>query len=287
MSWSRSTGPTHHAWDPLAHLRVTTTAHAEAARLVDAVAHRWAAGRWLATGGGGYDAYRVVSAHVGADLAGRGAPLAGRVDAGRLARPLGRRGGSLRDAGMPTTFLDAPNAGQPVGHQQAAADEESLRTLERVRRVAVPALVREAEDRGWWTPSLTWAGRQVHGSAAAGTGGRAGRRAADDAAGRRPGASNRSPPRSSRGSGSPRARSRRSIPSTPSPSSGRAAADGARVVGAIDGDALVGVAVAVPVSSGGSAEALLAVGVAPAYRRRWARSALSGVSPPTVRPGSR
>ena len=31
-----------------------------AARLVDQVAHRFAGGRWLATGGGGYDVYRVV-----------------------------------------------------------------------------------------------------------------------------------------------------------------------------------------------------------------------------------
>ena len=53
-------GADSHAWDPLAHLRVTTTAMGEAARLVDAVAHRYAGGRWLATGGGGYDAYRVV-----------------------------------------------------------------------------------------------------------------------------------------------------------------------------------------------------------------------------------
>ena len=53
-------GADSHAWDPLAHLRVTTTAMAEAARIVDAAAHRWAGGRWLATGGGGYDAYRVV-----------------------------------------------------------------------------------------------------------------------------------------------------------------------------------------------------------------------------------
>src|SRR5207342_2907541 len=55
-----------------------------------------------------------------------------------------------------------------------------------------------------------------------------------------------------------------------------AAADGARVVGAIDGDALVGVAVTVPVSSGGSAEALLAIGVPPAYRRRGLGRALVG-----------
>src|SRR5580765_8425857 len=53
-------GADSHAWDPLAHLRVTTTAMGEAARLVDAIAHRWAGGRWLATGGGGYDIYRVV-----------------------------------------------------------------------------------------------------------------------------------------------------------------------------------------------------------------------------------
>ena len=53
-------GADSHAWDPLAHLRVTTTAMGAAARLVDTVAHRHAGGRWLATGGGGYDAYRVV-----------------------------------------------------------------------------------------------------------------------------------------------------------------------------------------------------------------------------------
>lgn len=53
-------GADTHAWDPLAHLRVTTTAMGAAARIVDEVAHRHAGGRWLATGGGGYDAYRVV-----------------------------------------------------------------------------------------------------------------------------------------------------------------------------------------------------------------------------------
>ncbi len=53
-------GADSHAWDPLAHLRVTTTAMGAAARLVDRLAHRHAQGRWLATGGGGYDVYRVV-----------------------------------------------------------------------------------------------------------------------------------------------------------------------------------------------------------------------------------
>jgi acetoin utilization protein AcuC len=49
-----------HAWDPLAHLRMTTAAYARVSRRLDEVAHRYCAGRWFATGGGGYDAYRVV-----------------------------------------------------------------------------------------------------------------------------------------------------------------------------------------------------------------------------------
>jgi acetoin utilization protein AcuC len=53
-------GADSHAFDPLAHLNVTTTAMGRAARLVDELAHRWAGGRWLATGGGGYDVYRAV-----------------------------------------------------------------------------------------------------------------------------------------------------------------------------------------------------------------------------------
>src|SRR4051794_2014639 len=49
-----------HAYDPLAHLRLTTNAYRAAAVLLDAIAHEHCEGRWLATGGGGYDAYRVV-----------------------------------------------------------------------------------------------------------------------------------------------------------------------------------------------------------------------------------
>ena len=49
-----------HALDPLAHLRVTTGSYDRACRLIDDLAHEHCDGRWLATGGGGYDAYRVV-----------------------------------------------------------------------------------------------------------------------------------------------------------------------------------------------------------------------------------
>ena len=49
-----------HAYDPLAHLRLSTRAYRAATLMLDTIAHRYADSRWLATGGGGYDAYRVV-----------------------------------------------------------------------------------------------------------------------------------------------------------------------------------------------------------------------------------
>ena len=49
-----------HVLDPLAHLRVTTASYQRACALIDQLAHEHAEGRWFATGGGGYDVYRVV-----------------------------------------------------------------------------------------------------------------------------------------------------------------------------------------------------------------------------------
>ena len=53
-------GSDSHLLDPLAHLNVTTAGMARAAQLLDDIAHAYTEGRWLATGGGGYDVYRVV-----------------------------------------------------------------------------------------------------------------------------------------------------------------------------------------------------------------------------------
>jgi acetoin utilization protein AcuC len=49
-----------HALDPLAHLLLTTNAYRRATALLDGLAHELCDGRWLATGGGGYDVHRVV-----------------------------------------------------------------------------------------------------------------------------------------------------------------------------------------------------------------------------------
>ena len=49
-----------HRSDPLAMLRLTTAAYRETAVMLHDLAHRAAGGRWLATGGGGYQWARVV-----------------------------------------------------------------------------------------------------------------------------------------------------------------------------------------------------------------------------------
>jgi acetoin utilization protein AcuC len=50
---------THHS-DPLANLALTTAAYRETARALHGLAHRVTSGRWVATGGGGYQWARVV-----------------------------------------------------------------------------------------------------------------------------------------------------------------------------------------------------------------------------------
>lgn len=50
---------THHT-DPLAHLQLTTRAYRVAAGMLHELAHEAAGGRWVATGGGGYQWARVV-----------------------------------------------------------------------------------------------------------------------------------------------------------------------------------------------------------------------------------
>ncbi len=152
-------GADSHALDPLAHLRVTTTAMGAAARLVDAVAHRHARGRWLATGGGGYDVYRVVPrAWALTWLAAAHRPVPAAIDPGWRER-WAREAVRYDQAPLPTSFEDPPNAGFPLRPEQEAADEGAEGVVTLVRTLVVPALVREAVDRGWWAPLPGWTPR--------------------------------------------------------------------------------------------------------------------------------
>jgi ribosomal protein S18 acetylase RimI-like enzyme len=146
-------GADSHAWDPLAHLNVTTTAHGAAARLVDGIAHRHAGGRWLATGGGGYDVYRVVPRTWALTwLTGSHSETPSSTPEEwreRWASEAARYGQSP----IPETFEDEPNAGIEFNAAQEAAEERSVRVASVLRRVVVPRLLRAAIDRGWWDPS--------------------------------------------------------------------------------------------------------------------------------------
>ena len=242
---------------------------------MDAIAHRWASGRWLATGGGGYDAYRVVprtwaltwlaGAHREPDEA---TPAAWRDrwddEAARSGRPgCRRRSSTRRTRGSPSGTSRRPRTRSRCARWSASVASRSRRSC---------AL---AEDRGWWTPSLTWAGRQVHGSAAAGAADRAGGRAAVRAPApglpliQRLSAAELPRSRSRRG------RSRRSTP----PTGWRSCAARRRRGTSRRGDrrrrahrGRGGRAGGV----GGFGRALLAVGVAPAYRRRGLGRAILG-----------
>jgi acetoin utilization protein AcuC len=133
-------GADAHAFDPLAHLNVTTTAMGAAARLVDSLAHRYAGGRWLATGGGGYDVYRVVPrAWSQVWLAANHAPVPAETPLAwreRWAEDAERFGQSP----MPPTFDDPPNAGLPHRDADAAADARAGRIAEEVLELVLRTL---------------------------------------------------------------------------------------------------------------------------------------------------
>ena len=145
-------GADSHGWDPLAHLHVTTTAHGKAARLIDALAHQFGGGRWLATGGGGYDAYRVVPRTWALTwLAGahrevpRATPEAWRARWADEAAGYGQ-------APLPERFDDEPNAGIPHDLTQEASEQRALALAAIHRSVVLPRLLQVAIEEGWWSP---------------------------------------------------------------------------------------------------------------------------------------
>jgi ribosomal protein S18 acetylase RimI-like enzyme len=164
----------------------------------------------------------------------------------------GAEAGRFGLPGMPESYLDAPNAGLPIaGEPQRAAEERSLVTLARVRAAVLPRLVREAEDRGWWSPSSARAGHAV--SAAEPDPALA--PAVDVLTGERLRSLSLAP--------------RVIPPFDPADTHDLLAAalrDGARAVAAVSGSVIVGIAVAVGSATEPATESLLALGVAPAFR---------------------
>jgi len=256
-------GADSHAWDPLAHLRNTTTAMGEAARIVDEVAHREAGGRWLSTGGGGYGVYSVVprswslvwlaAAH--REVPDRLPPAWRNHWAPEAAR--------FGTAALPATFTDPPNAGDPASRSQDAAERQSRATAATVRETVVPGLLRAAADRGWWDPAA---------ARAAGGGDRSGARASAPPA--EPVPSDRQAPTIVAGLDAATWSRLSLVPRVIPPARaveahalvGSSLRGGALASAAIaNGGSVVALALSAPGADG--SEDLLALGVAPAWRR--------------------
>jgi acetoin utilization deacetylase AcuC-like enzyme len=108
-----------HADDPLSDLTMSLRGFRELARRLHRLAHRHCQGRWVATGGGGYDLDRVVPrawALLWSELSGRRLPS--RVTSGWLRRRP-RAGGAAREL-----------------------EERNQRTVRAVRRLVLPPSVR-------------------------------------------------------------------------------------------------------------------------------------------------
>ena len=257
-------GADGHVWDPLAHLSLTTTAMGEAARLVDAIAHRYAGGRWFATGGGGYSIYRVVPRVWALTwLAGAHREVPRKLPEGWRAR---WEGDAARwdGAPLPQSFEDEPAvvSARQAGPNAAAAN---ARTVELVRTLTVPTLLRMAEAKGWWRPDTEFPG--------SGSVGRAERDPLPTPVG---GDATIVAPLAVEEIERLRLAPRVLAPSNPAEAREllmAAVRDGAVAAGAVAGEWLVGVALAAPIPIERVFQ-LVALGVAPEWRRRGLASAL-------------
>jgi acetoin utilization protein AcuC len=247
-------GADSHAWDPLAHLNITTTGHGRAARLVDAIAHRYASGRWLATGGGGYDAYRVVPRTWALTwLAGahREVPASTPVEWRERWTEEGSRYGQ---APLPETFDDV--ARSDLGTSWDPTDDMAgFDIAGPVGWATIPALIRKAGERGWWDPMAeTSRGMPV---------------GADHLTGTPTIIASVDVPAWSRLSLLPRV----VAPADPATAHdliavGLLAEHPAQVTAAVVGSSVVGLAVSGPADPRGGVMELLSLGVAPAFRRQ-------------------
>ena len=122
-----------HADDPLSDLTLSLRGYRDLARRLHRLAHRHCGGRWVATGGGGYDLARVVPrawALLWSELSGRRLPS--RVPAAWLATHPG-----------PSAWAEPRRRRREDGSGgDGKVQERNRRTVRTVRRLALPPSVR-------------------------------------------------------------------------------------------------------------------------------------------------
>ncbi len=122
---------THHS-DPLANMNLTTSAYRETAAILHRLAHDAAGGRWVATGGGGYQWARVVPRAwtlYFAEMTGRGPTLPDAIPPEWLA--IAEREADGGPQALPTTMSEHPVATR--GNEGAAGW-----VVEEIRRKIFP-----------------------------------------------------------------------------------------------------------------------------------------------------
>ncbi|MFC0187850.1 acetoin utilization protein AcuC [Fictibacillus aquaticus] len=125
-------GADAHCYDPLTHLSVTMKTYEAMPRLAKKIADRYCGGRWIATGGGGYDIWRVVPrAWANIWLAMNGIQESGNLPAEWLAK-----WSRESPVELPRTWSDSPDIYTPIPRKPeiTAKNEDTLaKTLYSIR----------------------------------------------------------------------------------------------------------------------------------------------------------
>ena len=147
-----------HSWDPLTHLELTLSGIRAQMRLAHQLAHSYCQGRWVAVGGGGYDAYRVVPRawsmlwaeisdqtlpeHLPEEWVQRWRPiwLKEAEQEEEVQQALGKAPGV---ASFPTTFLDR-REDFPAQPRRMIITRSNSRTVAFLRQLLLPSTVRKA-----------------------------------------------------------------------------------------------------------------------------------------------
>jgi acetoin utilization protein AcuC len=124
-----------HALDPLTHLSATTRLYEHVPKRVHDLAHELCGGRWVATGGGGYDIWRVVPrAWTALWAAASHQQLPDRVSAEWLSK-----WSAKSPVGLPPLMHDDPED-YPQGPRAVQITERNRRTVDQVLERVLPRI---------------------------------------------------------------------------------------------------------------------------------------------------
>ena len=124
-----------HKLDPLTHLSATTRLYEHLPARMHDLAHELCEGRWVATGGGGYDIWCVVPRA----WAALWAVVSHQELPEKVPETWLERWGAKSPVGLPPLMRDDP-AGYPSGGRIAEISEKNKRTAEEVREKVLPLI---------------------------------------------------------------------------------------------------------------------------------------------------